>query len=56
MDLTDLNLQSISSSSFTIQILGILQSKVDHILGHKANLGKYKKIDITPCILKKTRT
>jgi endonuclease/exonuclease/phosphatase family metal-dependent hydrolase len=26
-------------------------SKVDHILGHKASLSKYKKIEITPCIL-----
>jgi hypothetical protein len=26
-------------------------SKVDHVLGHKASLSKYKKIEITPCIL-----
>jgi endonuclease/exonuclease/phosphatase family metal-dependent hydrolase len=26
-------------------------SKLDHILGHKASLSKYKKIEITPCIL-----
>jgi hypothetical protein len=26
-------------------------SKVGHILGHKASLNKYKKIEITPCIL-----
>jgi exonuclease III len=26
-------------------------SKIDHILGHKANLKKYKKIEIIPCIL-----
>jgi exonuclease III len=25
-------------------------SKVDHILGHKASLSKYKKIEIIPCI------
>jgi hypothetical protein len=25
--------------------------KIDHILGHKASLNKYKKIEITPCIL-----
>jgi exonuclease III len=24
--------------------------KIDHILGHKANLNKYKKIEITPCL------
>jgi hypothetical protein len=26
-------------------------SKTGHILGHKAGLSKYKKIDIIPCIL-----
>jgi exonuclease III len=26
-------------------------SKVDHILGHKASLSKYKEIEIIPCIL-----
>jgi hypothetical protein len=26
-------------------------SKIDHILGHKASLNKYKKIERTPCIL-----
>jgi hypothetical protein len=26
-------------------------SKIDHILGHKATLSKYKKIETTPCIL-----
>jgi endonuclease/exonuclease/phosphatase family metal-dependent hydrolase len=25
--------------------------KIDHILGHKASLRKYKKIEIIPCIL-----
>jgi exonuclease III len=25
--------------------------KTDHILGHKASLSKYKKIEIIPCIL-----
>jgi hypothetical protein len=25
--------------------------KIDHILGYKASLSKYKKIEITPCIL-----
>jgi exonuclease III len=25
--------------------------KIDHILGHKASLSKYKKIEITPSIL-----
>jgi exonuclease III len=26
-------------------------SKIDHILRHKASLRKYKKVEITPCIL-----
>jgi hypothetical protein len=26
-------------------------SKIDHILGHKASLYKYKKIEIIPCFL-----
>jgi hypothetical protein len=26
-------------------------SKIDHILGHKSSLSKYKKIEVTPCIL-----
>jgi exonuclease III len=26
-------------------------SKRDHILGHKSSLNKYKKTDITPCLL-----
>jgi endonuclease/exonuclease/phosphatase family metal-dependent hydrolase len=26
-------------------------SKIDHILGHKETLSKYKKIEIMPCIL-----
>jgi exonuclease III len=26
-------------------------NKIDHILGHKASLSKYKKTEIIPCIL-----
>jgi hypothetical protein len=26
-------------------------SKIDHILGHKESLSKYKKIEVTACIL-----
>jgi endonuclease/exonuclease/phosphatase (EEP) superfamily protein YafD len=26
-------------------------SKIDHILGHEASLNKYKKTEMTPCIL-----
>jgi hypothetical protein len=28
-------------------------SKINHIVGHKASLNKYKKTEITPCILSK---
>jgi hypothetical protein len=47
-------LQSISPSFHTIYILQAAHgtfSKIDHILGHKASLSKYKKIEIIPCIL-----
>uniref|UniRef100_A0A8C0WQ60 Ig-like domain-containing protein n=1 Tax=Castor canadensis TaxID=51338 RepID=A0A8C0WQ60_CASCN len=45
---------NISSNFYTIYILlsspwNLLQ--IDHILGHKASLSKYKKIEIIPCIL-----
>jgi hypothetical protein len=30
-------------------------SKIDHILGYKANLNKYKKTEITSCILSDLR-
>jgi hypothetical protein len=47
-------LQSILSSNSTTYILSAAHgtfSKIGHILGNKANLNKYKKIEITPCIL-----
>jgi hypothetical protein len=28
-------------------------SKIDYVLGHKSSLNKYKKNEITPCILSK---
>jgi exonuclease III len=31
-------------------------SKIDHILGHKASLNKYKKTEIIPCILSEHNT
>jgi hypothetical protein len=31
-------------------------SKIDHILGHKASLNRYKKIEITPCIVSDPNT
>jgi hypothetical protein len=36
--------------TFLLAALGTF-SKIDHILGHKGNLSKYKKIEIIPCIL-----
>jgi hypothetical protein len=44
----------ISSNYYTINILLSSPwtfSKIDHILGHKASLSEYKKIEIIPCIL-----
>jgi exonuclease III len=26
-------------------------SKIDHVLGHKASLNKFKKVEINPCII-----
>jgi hypothetical protein len=31
-------------------------SKIDHVLGHKASLSKYKNIEIIPCILSEHNT
>jgi hypothetical protein len=39
------------SSEHFIQLLHGTFSKIDHILGHKASLSKYKKIQIISCIL-----
>jgi hypothetical protein len=30
-------------------------SKIDHVLGHKASLSRFKKIKITPCIISNHR-
>jgi hypothetical protein len=43
------HLQSISSRNSTFFSAHIL-SKIDHILGHKANLNKYKTTEITVSI------
>jgi hypothetical protein len=40
-----------SINFYTICILFSSAQKIDHILGHKVNLSKYKKIEIIPCIL-----
>jgi exonuclease III len=38
-----------TSTKYTFFSAALL--KIDHILGHKASLSKYKKIEIIPCIL-----
>jgi hypothetical protein len=51
---TDRWLHSIPSCSSTISILSAVHEtflKIDHILGHKASLNKYKKTEINPHIL-----
>jgi exonuclease III len=53
MDLTDVNrIFHPTSTQYTFfsAACGTF-SKIDHILGHKASLSKYKKIEIIPCIL-----
>jgi exonuclease III len=53
MDLTDIDRTLHSSTkeyTFFSALNGIF-SKIDHILTHKASLNRYKKIEITHCIL-----
>jgi exonuclease III len=53
MDLTDIYKvfhPKIAQYTFISAAYGTF-SKIDYILGHKASLNKYKKIEITPCIL-----
>jgi exonuclease III len=53
MDLTDVSRifhPTFAQYTFFSTAHGTL-SKIDHILGHKASLSKYKKIEIIPCIL-----
>ena len=41
-----------NTKEFTFfSVLHGISSKIDHILGNKANLNRYKKIRITACIL-----
>jgi hypothetical protein len=40
-----------TSAQYTFSAAHGTFSKIDHILGHQASLSKYKKIEITPCIL-----
>jgi hypothetical protein len=53
MDLTDVyRILTPTTTQYTFfsAVNGTL-SKINHILGHKASLNKYKKIEITPCII-----
>jgi hypothetical protein len=53
MDLTDVyRIFHLATAQYTF-ILAVhgTFSKIHHILGNKASLSKYKKIEITPCIL-----
>jgi endonuclease/exonuclease/phosphatase family metal-dependent hydrolase len=47
----DRHLQGIPSCNNIKHVLFSTFSKIDHIIGHKANLNKFKKIEISPCIL-----
>jgi exonuclease III len=40
-----------TSTQYTFSAAHGTISKIDHILGYKASLNKYKKIEIIPCIL-----
>jgi hypothetical protein len=52
MDLTDVyRIFYPTSTQYTFFSAAIELSPKDHILGHKASLSKYKKIEITLCIL-----
>jgi hypothetical protein len=53
MDLTDVDrvFHSITAQYIFFSAAYGTFSTIDHILGHKASLNKYKKIEITPCIL-----
>jgi hypothetical protein len=53
MDLVDVytTFHSISTQYTLFSAAHGTFSKIGHILGHKASLSKYKKIEIIPCIL-----
>jgi hypothetical protein len=53
MDLTDVNrlFHPTSAQNTLFSAAHESFSKLDHILGHKASLSKYKKIEIIPHIL-----
>jgi hypothetical protein len=53
MDLTDVYriFHHISTQNTILSAVHGTFSKTDHLLGHKASLSKYKKIEIIPCNL-----
>jgi endonuclease/exonuclease/phosphatase family metal-dependent hydrolase len=51
MDLTDVYRIFHPTTQYTFLAAHGTFSKIDHILGHKASLNIYKKIEITTCIL-----
>jgi hypothetical protein len=52
MDLTDVCRIFLPTTQYTFfSAAHETFSNIDHILGHKASLSKYNKVDITPCIL-----
>jgi exonuclease III len=53
MDLTDVyRIFHLTSAQYTFfSAAHGTFSKIDHNIGHKASLSKYKKIEIIPCIL-----
>jgi hypothetical protein len=56
MDLTDVyRVFHPAAAQYTFLTIPGTFSKIHHSLGHKASLDKYKKIEITPCILTTTQ-
>jgi hypothetical protein len=48
--LQNISFNSCTMEKFFLAVYGTF-SQIDHILGHKASFNKYKKSDITSCIL-----
>jgi hypothetical protein len=52
MDLPDIyRVFQPAAAQYTISVAYEIFSKIDYILGHKSSLNKYKKVEITLCIL-----
>jgi hypothetical protein len=58
MDLTDVYSEfHPATAQYTFfSVVHKTSSKMEHILGHKAGLNKYKEIEITPCLLSNHNT